>query len=92
MATKDRLALVEPANYDQHLPLLAECDLVIEAIAEKLEWKEDLYAKIAPHLKPGTIVASNTSGLSINKLAQAMPADASARTSAASTSSTRRAT
>ena len=69
-----RMALVEPANYDQHLAKLAECDFVIEAIAEKFEWKEDLYKKIAPHLKPGTIIASNTSGLSINKLAQAMPA------------------
>jgi len=70
---KDRMALVEPANYDQHLAKLAECDFVIEAIAEKFEWKEDLYKKIAPHVKPGTIIASNTSGLSINKLAQAMP-------------------
>jgi 3-hydroxyacyl-CoA dehydrogenase len=70
---KDRVALIEPANYDKHLAKLAECDFVIEAIAEKFEWKEDLYKKIAPHLKPGTIVASNTSGLSINKLAQAMP-------------------
>jgi len=70
---KDRMALVEPANYDQHLAKLAECDFVIEAIAEKFEWKEDLYRKIAPHVKPGTIIASNTSGLSINKLAQAMP-------------------
>ncbi|MBI4997647.1 MAG: 3-hydroxyacyl-CoA dehydrogenase/enoyl-CoA hydratase family protein [Rhodocyclales bacterium] len=68
-----RMALVEPANYDQHLARLAECDFVIEAIAEKFEWKEDLYKKIAPHVKPGTIIASNTSGLSINKLAQAMP-------------------
>jgi 3-hydroxyacyl-CoA dehydrogenase len=70
---KDRMALVEPANYDRHLARLAECDFVIEAIAEKFEWKEDLYRKIAPHLKPGAIIASNTSGLSINKLAQAMP-------------------
>jgi 3-hydroxyacyl-CoA dehydrogenase len=70
---RDRMALVEPANYDRHLAKLAECDFVIEAIAEKFEWKEDLYRKIAPHLKPGAIIASNTSGLSINKLAQAMP-------------------
>ena len=70
---KDRMALVEAANYGQHLDKLADCDFVIEAIAEKFEWKEDLYRKIAPHLKPGAIIASNTSGLSINKLAQAMP-------------------
>jgi len=69
----DRPGLVEPANYNDGLGKLAGCDLVIEAIAEKFEWKEDLYRKIAPHVKPGTIIASNTSGLSINKLAGAMP-------------------
>ncbi len=69
----DRPGLIEPANYNDALGKLAGCDLVIEAIAEKFEWKEDLYKKIAPHVKPGTIIASNTSGLSINKLAEAMP-------------------
>ncbi|RTL58098.1 MAG: 3-hydroxyacyl-CoA dehydrogenase/enoyl-CoA hydratase family protein [Rhodocyclaceae bacterium] len=74
LMSKDRAQYIDAANYDQHLPLLGECDLVIEAIAEKMEWKEDLYRKIAPHLKPGAIVASNTSGLSINHLAQHLPA------------------
>src|SRR5574343_116269 len=68
LASKERLAHIDAANYEQHLALLGECDLVIEAIAEKMEWKEDLYRKIAPHLKAGAIVASKTSGLSINKL------------------------
>jgi 3-hydroxyacyl-CoA dehydrogenase len=75
LATKDRLAYIDAANYDQHLPLLSECDLVIEAIAEKMEWKEDLYRKIAPYLKPGAVVASNTSGLSINHLSSILPAE-----------------
>ena len=75
LATKDRVAYLDAANYDQHLARLAECDLVIEAIAEKMEWKEDLYRKIAPHLKPGAIVASNTSGLSITHLASILPAE-----------------
>ncbi len=67
------LALIEPANYDEHLDRLADCDLVIEAIAERMDWKLALYAKIAPHLAPQAIVASNTSGLSIVKLALALP-------------------
>ncbi len=68
------LALIQLANYDEHLHLLAGCDLVIEAIAERLDWKLDLYAKVAPHLAPGAIVASNTSGLSITKLSEVLPA------------------
>lgn len=61
------------ANYEEHLAQLAECDLIIEAIAERMDWKRDLYAKIAPHVAPHAIVASNTSGLSIGALGQALP-------------------
>ncbi len=66
-------ALIEAANYEEHLARLAECDLVIEAIAERMDWKLDLYRKIAPALAPHAIVASNTSGLSITKLSEALP-------------------
>ncbi len=66
-------ALIEPANYEEHLSLLGECDLVIEAIAERMDWKLDLYTKIAPAIAPHAIVASNTSGLSITKLSQVLP-------------------
>ena len=70
---------IEPANYDQHLGLLGECDLVIEAISERIDWKADLYRKIAPYLGSHTIFASNTSGLSINRLAEAMPPERRSR-------------
>ena len=73
LATQDRAAYIDAANYDQHLEQLQGCDLVIEAIAEKMEWKEDLYRKIAPHVAPHAIVASNTSGLSIEHLAAVLP-------------------
>ena len=66
-------ALIEDANYEEHLARLGECDLVIEAIAERMDWKLDLYKRIAPALAPHAIVASNTSGLSITKLAEALP-------------------
>jgi 3-hydroxyacyl-CoA dehydrogenase len=73
LSSKGKLKFIDAANYDEHLPLLAECDLVIEAIAERMDWKNDLYAKIAPHLKADAIIASNTSGLSMNALAQGLP-------------------
>ncbi|HSI51645.1 MAG TPA: 3-hydroxyacyl-CoA dehydrogenase/enoyl-CoA hydratase family protein [Ideonella sp.] len=65
--------LIQPANYEEHLELLAGCDLVIEAIAERMDWKLDLYNKIAPFVAPHTILASNTSGLSITRLSEALP-------------------
>ena len=66
-------ALIQQANYEEHLALLGECDLVIEAIAERMDWKLALYEKIAPALAPHAIVASNTSGLSITKLSAVLP-------------------
>ncbi|MDP3872492.1 MAG: 3-hydroxyacyl-CoA dehydrogenase NAD-binding domain-containing protein [Methyloversatilis sp.] len=73
LATADRLALIDIANYDRDLARLGECDLVIEAIAERMDWKHGLYAKVAPHLRADAIFASNTSGLSINALADGCP-------------------
>lgn len=73
LASKDRVAYIDAANYEQHLDQLKDCDLIIEAIAEKMEWKDDLYRKIAPFISPQAIVASNTSGLSINRLSEGLP-------------------
>src|SRR6186713_212200 len=63
-----------PANYDEHLPLLAQCDLVIEAISERMDWKKSLFEKVAPHIGANAIFASNTSGLSITELSKTLPA------------------
>ncbi|MGH8661414.1 MAG: 3-hydroxyacyl-CoA dehydrogenase/enoyl-CoA hydratase family protein [Burkholderiales bacterium] len=73
LATTARAGYIQPANYGQHLEQLRDCDLVIEAISERMDWKADLYRKVAPHLAEHAIFASNTSGLSINQLAQSFP-------------------
>ncbi len=73
LSVNAKAAYIQPANYDQHLELLRDCDIVIEAIAERVDWKTELYSKVAPYLGKHTIFASNTSGLSINQLAQAFP-------------------
>ena len=73
LASPAKLTYLQPVNYEQHLELLRGCDLVIEAIAERIDWKSGLYRKVAPYLGADCIFASNTSGLSINELAQAFP-------------------
>ena len=73
LASPAKLTTIQPANYEQHLELLRGCDLVIEAIAERVDWKSDLYRKVAPYLGEDCIFASNTSGLSIKELSQAFP-------------------
>lgn len=70
----DLAAYIAPANYEDDLAKLRDCDLVIEAIAERMDWKHDLYRKVAPHLGPDAIFATNTSGLSIGRLAEGFDA------------------
>ncbi|MBF9263409.1 3-hydroxyacyl-CoA dehydrogenase/enoyl-CoA hydratase family protein [Paracidovorax cattleyae] len=73
LGVADDAALIGQANYEEHLEQLRGCDLIIEAIAERMDWKLDLYRKIAPFVAPQAIVASNTSGLSITRLSEALP-------------------
>jgi len=72
-------ALIEVANYEDDLELLKGCDLIIEAIAERMDWKHDLYKKVAPFIGPNAIFASNTSGLSISALSEGFDAELKAR-------------
>ncbi len=73
IASPSKITFIQPANYEQHLERLRECDLIIEAIAERIDWKSDLYKKVAPYVGAHAIFATNTSGLSINTLAEAFP-------------------
>ncbi len=68
LADAAQAALIEIGNFDDDLDKLKQADLVIEAIAERMDWKHALYEKIAPHIAPHAIFATNTSGLSITAL------------------------
>jgi 3-hydroxyacyl-CoA dehydrogenase len=70
----NKASQIKACNYEQDLAKLSGCDLIIEAIAERVDWKKDLYHKIAPYVDPDAIVVTNTSGLSIDLLADALPA------------------
>jgi 3-hydroxyacyl-CoA dehydrogenase len=65
--------LITPGDFEDDLPRIAECDWVIEAVAENLEIKTALLARVAPHLAPHAILTSNTSGLPIAQIASALP-------------------
>ncbi|WP_133127312.1 3-hydroxyacyl-CoA dehydrogenase/enoyl-CoA hydratase family protein [Legionella nagasakiensis] len=72
LATSHTASLLQARNYEDHLADLSECDLIIEAIAERLDWKEALYQRISPVLNDQSILVSNTSGLSVNALSQSL--------------------
>ncbi len=65
-----RAAMVRTGDTENDLALLADCDLVIEAIIEKLEPKQTLYARLEDLLDAETVIASNTSGIPIGSLVE----------------------
>ncbi len=72
---KDSARLVEVGNFDDHIDRIKDADLIIEAVVERLDIKLDLFKKVAPHVKDDALLASNTSGLSIASMSDAIPAE-----------------
>ena len=68
--TQAALELIEVGNFDDDLSRIAECDWVVEVVKEDLKVKQDLFARVEPQLKPGAIISSNTSGLSVTGMLQ----------------------
>lgn len=66
---------ITPGNTGSDLDKLAECDWVVEAIIEKIDYKRDLYEKIEKVIRPGTIVSSNTSTIPMEKLVEGRSSD-----------------
>jgi 3-hydroxyacyl-CoA dehydrogenase len=65
---------IEVGNFEDDMARLKECDWVIEVVLENMEVKKRLLSeKVVPNLKEGAILSSNTSGLSVNLLAQVLP-------------------
>jgi len=60
--------LVTTGNTEDHLELLADCDWIVEAVIERLDIKQALYAKIDAVRKPGSVVSSNTSTIPLATL------------------------
>jgi len=71
--TPNRLALIEVGNLEDDLPRLKDADWVIEVVKEDLGIKQKVLAAAAPHLGPGTVLTSNTSGLSLAAMASVLP-------------------
>src|SRR3989454_103637 len=73
--TADLASLVTVGNFEDDLSKLKDCDLIIEAVVENLEIKRSLYEKVEQHGRPGSIVASNTSGIPLKQLAEGRSED-----------------
>ncbi len=72
---KEFAAQIEVGNFDDDLGKLQQCDWVIEVVIEHMPIKKELFAKVVPHLAPGAILSTNTSGLSVNEIAKTLPSE-----------------
>jgi 3-hydroxyacyl-CoA dehydrogenase len=73
IAAGDTIRAIEPAAWDLDLDRLGACDVVIEAVTERLDVKQAVFERAAPAIGPHAILASDTSGLSISELARGLP-------------------
>jgi 3-hydroxyacyl-CoA dehydrogenase len=75
LSSKKNLALLTAGNFEDDLEKLKDVDWIIEVIVENLDIKKELYEKIDAVRKPGTIISSNTSGISINAMVEGRSED-----------------
>lgn len=76
---KEYAGRIEVGNLEDDLKKLSECDWVIEVVIENMAIKLSLFESIVPHLSPHAILSSNTSGLSVNEMAKALPVEVQKR-------------
>ncbi|MCL0095367.1 3-hydroxyacyl-CoA dehydrogenase NAD-binding domain-containing protein [Dehalococcoidia bacterium] len=62
--------LVTPGNFDDHMQLISDVDWIIEVVMENLEIKKALLKRVEQFRSPGTIVTTNTSGISVDRMSE----------------------
>ncbi len=72
---QENAALISTGNIEDDLGAAGQCDWIVEAIVERLDIKRTLYSNLMPHLKPTTLVSSNTSTIPISLLMEDMPVE-----------------
>lgn len=65
--------LITTGNMADHMGMLSDCDWIIEVVPERLDIKLDVMRQIQAHRKPGSVVSTNTSGISIRAIAAELP-------------------
>jgi len=73
LLSPEKASYIEPCNYTYELFKLESCDLIVEAISDNYEWKQDLYAKIALHIASQAILVTTSIGISVQSLSKQLP-------------------
>jgi 3-hydroxyacyl-CoA dehydrogenase len=75
LSSKKNIALIESGNFEDDMQRLSEVDWIIEVVVENLEVKKQVFSQVDQYRKPGSIVSSNTSGISVEAMAEGRSED-----------------
>jgi 3-hydroxyacyl-CoA dehydrogenase len=75
LTSKKNLALIEAGNLQDDMQRLSEVDWIIEVVVENLSVKKQVFEKVDQYRKPGSIISSNTSGISVEAMAEGRSVD-----------------
>ncbi|SFA90329.1 3-hydroxyacyl-CoA dehydrogenase [Lentibacillus halodurans] len=75
ITSKQSLDLIEAGNMEDDIERLADVDWIIEVVVENLDIKQKVFANVDNHRKKGTIISSNTSGISVEDMAEGRSED-----------------
>jgi 3-hydroxyacyl-CoA dehydrogenase len=75
LTSKSNLAIIEAGNLEDDMHKLAEVDWIIEVVVENLSVKKQVFEKVDHYRKQGSIVSSNTSGISVEAMAEGRSED-----------------
>jgi 3-hydroxyacyl-CoA dehydrogenase len=75
LTSKQNLSLITAGNFDDDMEKISECDWIIEVVVENLDIKKKVFEQVEKHRKQGSIVSSNTSGISIEAMAEGRSED-----------------
>ncbi len=75
LTSKKNIALIEAGNFEDDMERLKDVDWIIEVVVENLSIKKQVFEKVDQHRKPGSIVSSNTSGISVEAMSEGLSED-----------------
>ncbi|MBT2640142.1 3-hydroxyacyl-CoA dehydrogenase/enoyl-CoA hydratase family protein [Bacillus sp. ISL-39] len=75
LASKKNLALIEAGNFEDDMEKLKDVDWVIEVVVENLDIKKKVFTDVDKYRKQGSIISSNTSGISVEAMAEGRSED-----------------
>ncbi|MEL3972479.1 3-hydroxyacyl-CoA dehydrogenase NAD-binding domain-containing protein [Rossellomorea oryzaecorticis] len=75
LTSKQNLSLITAGNFEDDMEKISECDWIIEVVVENLDIKKKVFEQVEKHRKQGSLVSSNTSGISIEAMAEGRSED-----------------